>query len=52
MAQDHGFLDDEGADAAFDPVVYVRAADAGVVYCYEDIVRGLKGGFWAFFVFY
>lgn len=50
MAQDHWRLDDEGTDAAFDPVVDIAAADAGVVYCDEDVVGGLDRGFWALFV--
>jgi hypothetical protein len=37
MAEDHGLIEDEGAYAAFDPVVYVAATDAGVVYGNKDI---------------
>jgi hypothetical protein len=49
VAQHHGFLDDEGTDPPFDPVVYIAAADAGVVYGDEDVVGGLDCGFWALF---
>jgi hypothetical protein len=52
VAQDHRRLDDEGTDAPFDPVVHIAAADAGVVYCDEDVVGGLDCWFWALFVGY
>jgi hypothetical protein len=42
MAEDHGVFYDEVPDRAVLPVVYVGTADAGVVYCYEDIVLGLE----------
>lgn len=45
MAEDHWVLDDEVADPPFNPVVDIAAADAGVVYGYEDIVGRLNGGF-------
>jgi hypothetical protein len=42
----HGVFEDEGADSAFFPVVDIAAADASVVYGYENIVGRLKGGNW------
>jgi hypothetical protein len=45
VAQDHGVFDEEIADASFDPVVHIAAADAGVIYGDEDVVWGLEGGF-------
>lgn len=50
MAEHHWFLDNEGADASFDPVVYIAAADAGVVYGDEDIMRGFDCGFRSLFI--
>jgi hypothetical protein len=41
VAEDHWVFEHEGPDGAFGPVVHVAAANAGVVYGYEDIVRGL-----------
>jgi hypothetical protein len=40
----HWVFEDEGADPAFLPVVDITAADAGVVYGYEDIVGRLESG--------
>ena len=40
MSEYHGVFDDEAADSAFGPVVHVRAADAGLFDCYEDVVGG------------
>ena len=40
MAEDHGVVDDKGADAAVDPVVDVGAADAGPFGLDEDVVGG------------
>ena len=52
MAEDHRVFDDEGADAAFDPVVYITAADTGVAYCDKDVVRTLDCGVGTLFEFY
>jgi hypothetical protein len=48
VPEDHGVLEDEGADPAFLPVVDIAAADAGVVYGYENIVGRLESGNWFF----
>jgi len=51
VAQYHGVLDDEVADGAVGPVVYVAAADAGVFDVDEDIVGAFDGGDGAVFEF-
>lgn len=43
VAEDHGGLDDELADFAVCPVVYIGAADAGEFDLDEDIVGGFQG---------
>jgi hypothetical protein len=48
VPEDHGVFEDEGADPAFLPVVDIAAADASVVYGYEDIVGRLESGNWFF----
>ena len=40
MAEDHGLLDDEVADAAVDEVVDIRAADTGLLHGDEHFVAG------------
>lgn len=47
VAEDHGVIDNEGADAAVDPVVHIRAADTGPFGLDENIVLGLQFGDWA-----
>jgi hypothetical protein len=44
----HGVFEDEGADPAFFPVVDIAAADASVVYGYEDVVGRLECWNWFF----
>jgi len=48
VPEHHGVFEDEGADPAFLPVVDIAAADAGVVYGYEDIVGRLECWNWLF----
>jgi len=48
VPEDHGVFEDEGADPAFFPIVDIAAADAGVVYGYEDIVGRFESGNWLF----
>lgn len=50
VAQDHGRLDDEGSDAAVNPVVHVGSANAGPFGLDEDVVGGGEGGDGAVFV--
>jgi hypothetical protein len=45
VPENHGRGENEASDAPFGPVVHITAANAGVVYGEEDIVRGLQGGF-------
>lgn len=51
MAQDHRRCELELADSSFDPVVYIAAADPGVIYGYEDIARVFDGRFRSLFEF-
>lgn len=48
VPEHHRIFDDEGADPSLFPVVHIAAADAGVVYGYENIVGRLEGGNWSF----
>lgn len=48
VAEDHGVLDNKVADGSVEPVVDIGAADARVVYCYEDVMGGLERGDGAF----
>lgn len=46
VAQHHGVFDDKVANGAVVPVVHVGAADARVVYGYEDVMGRAELGYW------